>query len=106
VLTDEYRSRILRMLDEDPAISQRELARALGISLGRANFCLQALIEKGWIKAKNFKNNNNKKAYMYFLTRRGIAEKARATARFLERKMAEYEDIQKEIENLKREVSK
>jgi len=94
------------MLDEDPAISQRELARALGISLGRANFCLQALIEKGWIKAKNFKNNNNKKAYMYFLTRRGIAEKARATARFLERKMAEYEDIQKEIENLKREVSK
>lgn len=106
MLTDEYRSKILRMLEEDPAISQRELARALGISLGRANFCLQALIEKGWIKANNFKNNNNKKAYMYFLTRQGIAEKARATARFLERKMAEYEDIQREIENLKQEVGK
>ena len=105
MLTDEYRSKILRILEEDPAISQRELARALGISLGRANFCLQALIEKGWIKANNFKNSNNKKAYMYFLTRRGIAEKARATARFLERKMAEYKALEGEIEKLKREVT-
>ena len=106
MLTDEYRSKILRMLEEDPAISQRELARALGISLGRANFCLQALIEKGLVKASNFKNSNNKKAYMYYLTRKGIAEKARATTRFLKRKMAEYEDIQNEIENLKQELSK
>jgi len=106
VLTDEYRSKILRMLEEEPAISQRELARALGISLGRANFFLQALIEKGLIKAGNFKNSNNKKAYMYYLTRKGIAEKVRATTRFLKRKMAEYEDIQREIENLKQEVGK
>jgi len=103
VLTDEYRCKILRILEEDPDISQRELARVLGISLGRANFCLQALIEKGWIKVNNFKNSNNKKAYMYLLTRRGIAEKARVTARFLERKVAEYEALQREIEELRRE---
>jgi EPS-associated MarR family transcriptional regulator len=104
LLTDEYRSKILRLLEEKPEISQRELARELGVSLGRVNFCLQALMEKGLVKADNFKNSNNKKAYMYFLTRKGIAEKARATARFLERKMAEYEALQREIESLKREV--
>jgi len=105
VLTDEYRCKILRILEQDPAISQRELARALGISLGRVNFCLQALIEKGWVKANNFKNSNNKKAYSYLLTRRGIAEKARVTARFLAHKMAEYEALEREIENLKREAA-
>lgn len=93
-------------MEQDPVISQRELARALGISLGRVNFCLQALIERGWIKANNFKNTNSKKAYMYFLTRRGITEKTRATARFLQRKMAEFEAIQREIDTLKREVKK
>jgi EPS-associated MarR family transcriptional regulator len=104
MLTDEYRSKILRILEEEPEISQRELARQLGISLGKANYCLQALIEKGWIKANNFKNNNNKKAYMYLLTRRGIVEKARVTARFLERKMSEYEALQREIAMLKQEI--
>ena len=106
MLTDEYRSKILRMLEEQPEISQRELARELGISLGRVNYCLQALMEKGLVKANNFKNSNNKKAYMYFLTRRGIAEKARATARFLDRKLVEYEALQREIELLRREVGK
>jgi EPS-associated MarR family transcriptional regulator len=106
VLTDEYRSKILRILEEDPAISQRDLARQLGVSLGKANYCLQALIEKGWIKANNFKNSNNKKAYMYLLTRRGIAEKARVTTRFLERKVAEFEALQREIEILRREARK
>jgi len=106
MLTDEYRSKILRILEEDPAISQRDLARQLGISLGKANYCLQALIEKGWIKANNFKNSNNKKAYMYLLTRRGIVEKARVTSRFLERKTAEYEALQREIEQLRRAVGK
>jgi EPS-associated MarR family transcriptional regulator len=106
VLTDEYRCKILRILEEDPDISQRELARALGISLGRANFCLKALIEKGWIKVNNFKNSNNKKAYMYLLTRRGVAEKARVTSRFLERKVAEYEALRREIEQLQREAHK
>ncbi|HKA45809.1 MAG TPA: MarR family EPS-associated transcriptional regulator [Burkholderiales bacterium] len=106
MLTDEYRSKILRILEECPDISQRELARELGVSLGRANFCLQALVQKGLVKANNFKNSNNKKAYMYFLTRKGIAEKARATTRFLERKLAEYEALQREIKNLQREVRK
>ena len=104
MLTDEYRSKILRILEEDPAISQRDLARQLGVSLGKANYCLQALIEKGWIKASNFKNNNHKKAYMYLLTRRGIVQKARVTARFLERKVTEYEALQREIAALRREM--
>jgi len=106
VLTDEYRFKILRILEADPDISQRDLARALGISLGRANFCLQALIERGWIKVNNFKNSNNKKAYMYLLTRRGITAKARVTARFLERKVAEYEALKREIEQLQSEAYK
>ena len=106
MLTDEYRSKILRILEEDPQISQRELARQLDISLGKANYCLHALIEKGWIKANNFKNSNNKKAYMYLLTQRGIVEKTRVTARFLKRKMAEYEALQRELELLRREVRK
>jgi len=104
MLTDEYRSKILRILEQDPAISQRDLARQLGISLGKTNYCLQALIEKGWIKARNFKNNNNKIAYMYVLTRRGIVERARVTARFLDRKVTEYEALQREIAVLRREL--
>jgi len=106
LLTDEYRSKILRLLEEQPEISQRELARALGVSLGRVNFCLRALMEKGLVKANNFKNSNNKKAYMYILTRKGIAEKARATSRFLNRKMAEYEALRREIASLRRDMHK
>lgn len=106
MLTDEYRSKILRLLAEQPEISQRKLARELGVSLGRVNFCLKALVERGLVKANNFKNSNNKKAYMYFLTRRGITEKARATSRFLDRKVAEYEALQREIELLRRELGK
>ena len=104
MLTDEYRAKILKKLEEDPQISQRDLARELGISLGKANYCLQALMDKGLVKANNFKNSRNKKAYMYLLTRRGIVEKARATARFLERKMAEYETLQQEIKKLREEL--
>lgn len=105
MLTDEYRTKILRILEEAPDISQRELARELGVSLGKANYCLRALMEKGLIKANNFKNSRNKKAYMYLLTHQGIAEKAHATARFLDRKVAEYEALRHEIAQLKREVS-
>ena len=100
MLTDEYRAKILRILEEAPGTSQRELARELGISLGKVNYCLRALMEKGLIKANNFKNSRQKKAYMYLLTRQGLAEKAQATARFLERKMAEYEALRREIEQL------
>jgi EPS-associated MarR family transcriptional regulator len=104
MLTDEYRVKILKKLEEDPRISQRDLANELGISLGKTNYCLRALMEKGLIKANNFKNSRNKKAYMYLLTRQGMVEKASATARFLERKVAEYEALQREIEVLKRQM--
>ena len=106
VLTDEYRYRILKLLEADPHASQRRIADELGISLGRVNFCLQALIEKGLIKAKNFRNSTNKRAYLYLLTPRGIEDKAVVTARFLRRKLDEYETLQREIEILRRESGK
>ena len=106
MLSDEYRYKILRLLEEDPQMSQRALARALGISLGKVNYCLQALIDRGLVKANNFKNNKNKVAYMYLLTPRGISEKARVTVRFLKYKMSEYESLQREIELLRQELRK
>ena len=106
MLSDEYRYKILRLLEADPEMSQRDLARALGVSLGKVNYCLQALIDTGLVKANNFKNSHHKQAYMYLLTRRGITEKSLATARFLQHKMNEYENLQREIENLKRELTR
>ena len=100
ILSDESRYRILRLIEQNPAISQREIARELGISLGKANFCLQALIEKGILKANTFLNSRNKRAYMYVLTPHGVREKARITVRFLREKMAEYEAIRREISEL------
>ena len=104
MLSDEYRYKILKKLEADPRISQRDLARDLGISVGRANYCIQALIAKGLVKANNFKNNQNKKAYMYLLTPKGIAEKVQVTTHFLQIKMNEYEALQREIEALRNEV--
>lgn len=106
MLSDEYRYKILRLLEADPQKSQRDLARELGISLGKTNYCLRALMQTGLIKANNFKNNRHKQAYMYYLTPQGITEKARATARFFERKVAEYEALQREIEHLRREMNR
>ena len=105
MLTDEYRYKILKMVESNPAISQRELAQQLGISLGKANFCLKALIEKGLLKATNFRNNKNKLAYMYLLTPSGIEEKASITLRFLKHKIHEYEVLQAEIEELRRDAA-
>ena len=95
---------LLRHLEENPNVTQRELARELGISLGKANYCLKALINKGLIKAKNFKNSANKRAYLYILTPQGIEAKARISVRFLQRKMEEYEAVRQEIEQLKSEL--
>lgn len=106
MLTDEYRYKLLRLLEANPQVNQRELARALGISLGKANYCLNALIEKGLIKARNFTNSKNKRAYMYYLTPRGFQEKTRVTVRFFQRKVAEYETLRGEIEMLRAEVSR
>ena len=104
MLTDEYRYKILKELQQEPDISQRELAKRLEISLGKANFCLKALIEKGLIKAENFKNSTNKIGYLYLLTPKGIEEKVTLTQRFLQRKLKEHEALEKEIEQLRREV--
>ena len=104
MLTDEYRYKILKELQQEPDISQRELAKRLEISLGKANFCLKALIEKGLIKAENFKKNANKVGYLYLLTPKGIEDKVSLTQRFLQRKIAEYEALEQEIEQLRKEV--
>jgi len=103
---EEAHYRLLRLLDSSPNLSQRELARELGVSLGKVNYCVNALIEKGWVKARNFRNSNNKLAYAYLLTPRGIEQKAAITVYFLRRKMAEFESLKKEIARLRREVDR
>ena len=90
--------RVLHLLEEEPNLTQRELAERLGISLGGVNFCLKSLIDVGHIKAGNFKKNPDKSAYLYLLTPKGIAEKAQLTAGFLKRKMAEYHALKQEID--------
>jgi EPS-associated MarR family transcriptional regulator len=106
VLTDDFRYKLFMLLKANPGMSQRDVARELNVSLGKVNFCLRALMKKGWIKAANFKNSRNKSAYMYLLTPRGIDEKARLTARFLEAKMQEYEALKSEIEEIRAEAER
>lgn len=102
--SDETRYELIRLLEANPEMSQREVARALGISLGKANYCLRALTQKGLVKVRNFKNSRNRSSYKYLLTRRGIDEKARLTLRFLGLKMREYESLRVEIERLRKEA--
>ena len=104
MLDEETRFRLLRLLQANPEISQRQLAEALGVSVGKVNYSLRALLEKGLVKVRNFRDSQNKLAYAYYLTPKGAEAKVRATADFLKRKMQEYENIQQEIEELKREV--
>jgi EPS-associated MarR family transcriptional regulator len=106
MLTDEVRYKLLGLLESNPQLSQRDVARALGVSLGKVNYCLKLLIEKGLIKATNFKNSKNKVAYMYLMTPRGIEEKAGVTLRFLQRKVREYEELGADIERIREEVSR
>jgi EPS-associated MarR family transcriptional regulator len=96
--------RIMRILQENPDLTQRELAEKLGLSVGGLNYCLNALIEKGLVKMQNFSSSKNKFKYVYLLTPMGIAEKVALTTRFLSRKMEEYEALKLEIEVLKSEV--
>jgi len=102
---DEIQLRVLRLLQAHPQMTQRELAEALGVSLGKTNFCIKALFEQGLIKLHNFQSNRHKLAYSYLLTPTGIAEKSAITARFLTRKMAEYEQLRVEIASLQHEIS-
>ena len=103
-LHQETHLRVLRLLEAAPCMNQRELAAALGVSLGKTNFCLKALLDKGLLKMQNFQSSQRKLAYAYLLTPAGIAEKAALTSRFLARKIAEYESLRTEIELLRSEV--
>jgi len=101
---EETHYHIFKLLEARPDITQRQLAKELGISLGKVNYCLKALIEKGQVKARNFRRNPSKRKYVYLLTPKGIEEKGQLTARFLRRKMAEYERLKQEIEQLRLEL--
>ena len=101
---DELRLRVLRALEANPELSQRQLAQELGVSLGGVNFALKALIERGFVKADNFRKSGSKVAYLYVLTPKGVAEKSSLATAFLGRKLEEYEVLRQEIESLKGEV--
>lgn len=103
-MQDEITYKLLKSIEENPNQSQRELSKSLGISLGKLNYCLKALIGKGLVKANNFRKNPNKTDYLYLLTPEGVEEKARVTVRFLKRKMQEYEQLKREIKALQREA--
>ncbi len=103
-ISEEIKYKLLKEMEAGRARSQRQLAKYLGMSLGKANFCIKALVNKGLIKAKNFKNSENKWAYSYMLTPQGLEEKARLTVSFLKRKMTEYDEIKVEIQNLQAEL--
>lgn len=105
-MTDELRYHLLKTLELSPNLTQRQIAAELGLSLGKVNYCLRALVEKGWVKARNFKNSRNKLAYMYLLTPSGLEEKARVTYHFLRRKLAEIEDLRSEIQELRDEAQR
>ena len=104
-MSEEIHYHVLKYIESNPSITQRELAKELEVSVGKANYCLKALIDKGWVKANNFKNSNKKLAYFYILTPSGIEQKARITVNFLKRKMHDFEELKQEIEMLKNEVS-
>nr|WP_260293663.1 MarR family EPS-associated transcriptional regulator [Sedimenticola hydrogenitrophicus] len=101
---EDTRFRVLRLLEAHPDLTQREIAERLGVSLGGVNYCVRALVDKGLVKIQNFQNSNNKLGYAYLLTPTGIAEKTALTAKFLKRKLVEYESLKAEIDSLEREM--
>ena len=103
---DEIHFDLLRRLESNPKYTQRELSKELGVSLGKVNYCLKKLSEKGWIKLMNFGLNPNKVGYTYLLTPKGIEEKARLTISFLKLKMKEYELLKEEISKLTQDAEK
>lgn len=103
-MTEDINYQVLKLIEQNPELSQRQLAEEMGVSLGKANYCLRALIDKGLVKAKNFKNSSNKAAYLYLLTPKGVKAKTRITAAYLQRKISEYEELRDEIESLQAEV--
>jgi EPS-associated MarR family transcriptional regulator len=103
-VSSELQFRVLRLLESNPHLTQRELSKSLGVSLGGVNYCLNALVAKGLVKIQNFKNNKNKWVYAYLLTPQGIAEKTALTGSFLRRKIQEYQRLKEEIEALSQEA--
>ena len=101
---DDARFRILRLLEDHPQMTQRDIADALGISLGGVNYCLHGLVERGNVKVQNFRASNNKRAYAYVLTPKGLQSRAAMARDFLERRMAEYQALHDEIEALEAEL--
>ncbi|SHN92233.1 Transcriptional regulator, MarR family [bacterium endosymbiont of Bathymodiolus sp. 5 South] len=104
MLNQDNQFSILQVLEQSPNYSQRDLAGKLGMSLGKANYCLKGLIDKGLVKVENFKNSRNKIQYAYLLTPQGMSEKSKLTLHFLQRKTEEYERLKIEIEQLKRQI--
>jgi len=100
ILDPDLHFRALKVLQDNPELSQREIAKLIGVSLGSVNYCLKALVAKGQIKVNNFKHSKNKAVYLYLLTPRGITEKARLTSGFLQRKIIEYDLLKREIDAL------
>ncbi len=98
--------RVLRLIEASPALTQREMAREMGVSLGKANYCLRALLTTGFVKAQNFRRSSHKRGYVYLLTHEGVAAKAALTRDFLARKREEYDALRVEIERLEQETAK
>ena len=103
-LQEDTYFRVLRLLQDNPDLTQREIAKKLGLSTSGLNYCLNALIDKGWVKVHNFRQSKNKFGYVYVLTPQGISEKISLTSRFLKRKLNEYETLRGEIEGLQCEI--
>ncbi|MFP4155859.1 MAG: MarR family EPS-associated transcriptional regulator [Halothiobacillaceae bacterium] len=104
-LDEQLRYRLLKKLAHEPGMTQRQLAEEIGISLGKVNYCLKALVDKGWVKMGNFRRSKHKIRYAYLLTPKGLEEKARVTVAFLQHKQREYDRITQELETLKAEVA-
>jgi EPS-associated MarR family transcriptional regulator len=104
-MSAEIHYHLLKLLENNPNLTQRQMAAEMGLSLGKFNYCLKELVKKGIVKIERFTSSDNKAAYMYLLTPRGIDEKSKITAAFLRRKMAEYEQLKQEIHELRQEVS-
>ena len=104
MFNEEIEFRALKLLEQNPKMSQRELSAELGVSLGKTHYVVKALIDMGWVKLDNFRRSDNKLGYAYLLTPKGITGKAAITVRFLARKQAEYARLREEIEQLKAEV--
>ncbi len=103
-LQEDTHYRVLRLLEANPDLTQREIAKELGLSTGGINYCLRALIDKGWVKVQNFSESKNKFGYIYVLTPVGVSQKIALTGKFLQRKMNEYDALRSEIKLLSNEI--